>query len=351
MTRLKTATPALSGPAFLLGLGLSGLGLGLGLVLHAAPARADGSQPDYSLAPKIVDQLNVVFGARPGLRKAHPKGECIAGTFTADPESAASITKAAPYNASKPYPVIGRVSMATGNPKIPDTAHAARGLAVRLAPSADEDIDLVMITTPMFGASTAEEFLGLLTAITPDPATGKPDKARLDAFFSAHPSVTRQMEWGNSHPVGASYVSTNYYGVHAFKFVDKAGKVSLGKIVVKPVGAAETLSDADAKEMGPDYLFPELEKRLAKAPAAMDVFVQLGLPGDPSNDPSRPWPEDRKLVHLGRLTIEKTTGQSCASEMFDPSRISAGVEMSDDPVLPIRSAAYGVSLGQRIGGK
>jgi catalase len=46
-----------------------------------------------------------------------------------------------------------------------------------------------MLTTPVFGAKDPENFLGLLQTQIPDPATGKPDMAKIQAFRAAHPDT------------------------------------------------------------------------------------------------------------------------------------------------------------------
>ena len=329
---------------------LSALLLGAGMLCVPA-AHADMSSPDLSLAPRIVDALQNIAGPKPGLRKAHPKGVCFAGTFTPDASAAATVTRSPAYTATAPYPVIGRFSMAGPNPNAPDNAKEGRGFAVRLAPTPDNTMDLVLTSTPMFAAANPQDFLDLLLAVGPDPKTGKPDPAALPAYLKTHPAPIVQHQWLEAHPVFASYVTTPWYGIHAFKFVNAAGKTINGKIVANAPGGPIGLSDADATAKGPNFLEAELRERLAKGPAKIEIAVQIGEPGDPTDNPSLAWPESRKTVHLGTVSIEQATGSACAGEMFLPTTLTEGVETGDDPLLPVRAAAYGVSFARRLGGK
>jgi catalase len=40
-----------------------------------------------------------------------------------------------------------------------------------------------------------------------------------------------------------------------------------------------------------------------------------------------------------------------AAQVFDPTRITGGIELSDDPVLAFRSHAYAVSYDRRSNGR
>jgi catalase len=76
----------------------------------------------------------------------------------------------------------------------------------------------------------------------------------------------------------------------------------------------------------------------------------LAEPGDQTKDASQPWPDDRKVVDLGVLTLTKTVSDSAQVEkklLFLPTNLTTGIELSDDPLPSVRSAAYGVSFGRR----
>jgi catalase len=67
-------------------------------------------------------------------------------------------------------------------------------------------------------------------------------------------------------------------------------------------------------------------------------------------DPTAQWPAERATVRLGELTITAiATDRERDGDVlvFDPTRVTPGVECSDDPILHARSAAYRVSVARR----
>ena len=78
--------------------------------------------------------------------------------------------------------------------------------------------------------------------------------------------------------------------------------------------------------------------------------AQLAAPGDNTKDPSQPWPDNRKVVDLGTLTIDKAVPDSLAAQkklLFLPGELTDGIELSDDPLVGTRDGAYAVSFSRR----
>jgi catalase len=97
-------------------------------------------------------------------------------------------------------------------------------------------------------------------------------------------------------------------------------------------------------------IFDELRTRLAKERAKFRLVVQLPGPGDPTNDSSIVWPDDRKTVDLGTITITSVVADSDAAQKalaFDPILLTDGIEESDDPLPEVRSSVYGISAMHR----
>ena len=70
------------------------------------------------------------------------------------------------------------------------------------------------------------------------------------------------------------------------------------------------------------------------------------------NDATVVWPDTRKQVELGTLTIKTVYSDGVKFEkatMFNPLTLVDGVEPSDDPILLARPTAYAVSFGRRVG--
>ncbi|MNH36031.1 Catalase-related peroxidase precursor [compost metagenome] len=78
--------------------------------------------------------------------------------------------------------------------------------------------------------------------------------------------------------------------------------------------------------------------------------IILANPGDPVNDASKAWPEERKVLNAGTLVLESTQPQlngECRDINYDPLVLPAGIEGSDDPLLAARSAGYSNSYLRR----
>jgi catalase len=94
----------------------------------------------------------------------------------------------------------------------------------------------------------------------------------------------------------------------------------------------------------------EIGPRIAKAPVVFRVLAQLAQPGDPTNDATKPWPEDRPTADLGTLTLTKAVPDSLNAEkplLFMPNALPDGIEVSDDPLIDARVQAYAVSFSRR----
>jgi catalase len=82
------------------------------------------------------------------------------------------------------------------------------------------------------------------------------------------------------------------------------------------------------------------------------VSTQSNLPnaGDPTNDPSLVWPEDRKTIDLGTISINSVDADSAGVEgvlVYDPTHLTDGIELSDDPLPALRARVYSLSASYR----
>ena len=83
-----------------------------------------------------------------------------------------------------------------------------------------------------------------------------------------------------------------------------------------------------------------------------DLEVQVVRQGDPVDDPTSPWRDDGQTVKGGTLELtEFETGRETGGDVlvFDPTRVTDGIELTDDPILRFRSPAYSVSIERRSG--
>ena len=79
-------------------------------------------------------------------------------------------------------------------------------------------------------------------------------------------------------------------------------------------------------------------------------LLELAADGDPLDDPTALWPDGREHVRVGELSI---TGLAFDRErdgdvlVFDPTRVTDGIELTDDKILHARSGAYRSSVTRR----
>ncbi|WP_430009624.1 catalase family peroxidase [Methylophaga lonarensis] len=315
---------------------------GLSTGLYAEPA-------SVSVVEKIVDVQHQLFsGPRPGLRSNHTKGIVVVGEFTPS-ETAKNISEAS-HLQTESSPAVVRFSNATGFPDIADNdpRGMAKGIAIRLDLGDEEYHDLVFSSVPMFPVSTPELFLEMLTAVSqsgPDVASPKP----IETFLEAHPSAKRFVQ--HPKPFPKSFASLSYHGVNAFRFINAQGDAVYGRYILSPVEGEQHLDAETGKQQHADYLVNELPQRLQQNAVLMRLSVQLAGPDDEVNDATVIWPEDRPVVELGLLKLEAMHEDAAAFEgatMFNPLALPDGIEISDDPVLRVRPAAYAISFSHRM---
>ena len=310
------------------------------LLLVSAAALADNPP----LPTQIVDLANKVDGVHPGYRAFHAKGLVVEGTFKAS-AAAARLSRATLFNGHS-IPVTARFSDGSGMPMVPDgTPAMPRGIAIKYHLPDGRDTDMVTNSFKFFPVGTAEDFRDLLQAITESPPTA-PHPSKLEQFFGSHPNAPKAI---GSLPIPDSFADEEYHGIDAFIFVNESGGRQAVRYVIAPEKVVHITPEEAAKQ-SPNYLFDDLAERIAQKPLVFHLKAQLAEPGDQTKDASQPWPEDRKLVELGVLKLTKVVSNSAEVEkklLFLPTNLTPGIELSDDPLPSVRSAAYGVSFGRR----
>jgi catalase len=303
-------------------------------------------------AQQVVDQQENTFGVHPGQRRNHIKGVCAAGEFVGTAE-AARYSRSALFS-GKPVPVVARFSIAGGNPNAPDTVPVARGMALEFRLPGGQLQHITMINPPMFGAAQPKTFFDNLVAVKPDPETGKPDPNKVKAFLDSHPDARAQAAYLKSHNPPVSFASSDYFGIHTFKYTSKDDKTTLVRWRFVPADGVKRLTDAQMKSMPHDFLAQELIDRTKKEPVHWDMLVTLGQKEDPETDPTVLWPSKRKEFKAGTLTIASAMPQQggpCEKINYDPLVMADGIAPTNDPILTFRSPSYAVSFSRRLQGK
>lgn len=297
------------------------------------------------LAEQIVDAMNAVHGIHSGFRAAHAKGICCTGQFTADPKAKEFCV--APHLQGDAVPVTVRFSSGSGKPTRADGARDERGIAVKFHLSDGRTTDMVGLSIPVFFVKTPADFLELLETQRPDPNTGKPDFEKIAAFAEEHPETQKAIGFVMFSMSPASFANCTFHGIHAFGYAAPDGTRRWARYRWVPAAGESTLSDDETRALGRDYLREEMERRLTQEEVLFDLVVQLAEEGDDTTDPTRPWPEERSQIPLGRLRVTGFKGTECDPMIFDPGRLIDGIEPSEDPILSMRSAAYSVSFERR----
>jgi catalase len=295
---------------------------------------------------QAIEAADEAFGRHPGYRAFHAKGTLLTGTFTASPEAGA-LTRAA-HLQGDPVPATIRVSNGAGNPKLPDFLPDVRGFAVKFELPGGQNTDIVAQTAPQFPVATPDGFVELVAAFAPRPSM----VWRVPRFFARHPQAAPLL--ARAAPTLAppvSYLAIRYYALHAYRFRDSEDRATYVRYIWVPEAEQPRLRAAVAARRRRDYLQAELRERLARGPARFRLELQIAEPGDPVDDPSQQWPENRRRVDAGTLEVTglHANGEAAGRAMvFDPARVTDGIELTDDPVLRFRPQAYSRSAERRM---
>jgi catalase len=296
---------------------------------------------------QAVDALNERFGRHGGYRTLHAKGTLCRGAFTATPE-AASLTRAVHMQGEAVAATV-RFSNGSGDPRSPDYAPDVRGMATKLYLKDGSRTDIVAQTAPRFPARTPDGFIEFVRAMAPGPS----QLWKLPIFLARHPEAVSGLRANAvALKAPASYATCRYYAIHAFRWIDGTGRERYVRYRWLPEAGDKRLSGQEAKNRGRDYLQEEIAARLERQPVRFRLELQLAREEDPVNDPTAPWRDDRETIIGGTLDLteletERETGGDVL--VFDPTRVTDGIELSDDPILRFRAPAYSVSIERRSG--
>ncbi|MGE1083928.1 catalase family peroxidase [Pseudomonas shirazensis] len=294
---------------------------------------------------RIIDTFEAQAGHHPGYRKNHAKGLCVTGYFE-------SSGLAAPLSSTRVFeqarvPVIGRFAIGGANPATPDTGVPVRSMALQFATDDGQLWRTGMNNPPVLAIGTPEAFYQQVLAMTPDPATGKPDPARMQAFFAEHPESAAFRQWAASYKPSDSFASTQYHSINAFRLIDRQGKEQPVRWQVEPQTPYSALPAQVSDTL---FLQHDLAQRLSQGPLRWTLRLVLAEPGDPLEDPSKPWPAQRRSIDAGTLVINAVDAPeqgACRDLNFDPLILPTGIQATADPILAARSAAYSESFNRR----
>ena len=314
-------------------------------------AYAGGWFTPHVLTPtRIADTFETVNGVHSGFRRNHAKGVCVSGFFLSNGQGV-SLSKASVFEPGH-MPIIGRFSLGGGKPYAADTATTVRGFGIRFQPANGEEWRTAMINLPVFPVRTPQAFTDQLLASAPDPATGKPVPAKVEAFLAKYPESAKAIQIIHSHPMSSGFENSTFNSLNTFRFINGAGTVTWVRWSLVPVQPFEPIGAAGSEQTGTNYLFDALIASIHRHPLEWHLVVTIAGSGDPTDDATIPWLADQRQVDVGKLTIDKVESDDSSVTRninFDPLVLPNGIADSDDPLLSARSAVYSQSFTRREG--
>jgi catalase len=319
-------------------------------VVGVAFAYTGGWLTPRGLTPsRFIDTFEQINGPHPGFRRNHAKGVCVSGFFESN-GLGARLSRAVVFQTGR-TPVVGRFTLAGGNPYAVDTVQTVRSMALRFALPDCEEWRTGMNSIPVFVVDTPEGFRDQLVAMSADPKTGKPDPVKVQAFLAGHPESARALAAIKAETIASGFENSTYNSLNAFEFIDSSGKstpVRWSMVPLQPFVAAAPEPPTD----DPNFLFSALVAQVHAHLLQWRLILTIGQPGDPTNDATIALPEGREKDDAGTLTIDRIESEDTSPVRtinFDPLVLPDGIAASDDPLLSARSAAYSVSFTRRVG--
>ncbi|MCT2594335.1 catalase family peroxidase [Streptomyces sp. N2-109] len=298
---------------------------------------------------RLADGFETTFGKHAGFRRNHAKGVSVSGHFTGNGAGSA-VSTATVFESGRRSPVTGRFSLSGGVPDVADTATTVRGLGLRFSLPDGEQWRTAMINIPVFLDSTPRGFYDRMLAFKKVPATGKPDPAKAAAFLAGHPETVKAMKIVKKHPPTSGFADSTYHGLNAFHLTNSSGHMVPVRWSMVPVQQARPAAAKPPEDR--DQLFNTLVTTVDAGSLRWRLMLTIGLPGDQLDDATVPWPDSRRQIDAGTLTLDnvQTEAEGNGRDVnFDPLVLPQGIEPSDDPLLSARSAVYAQSFARRSG--
>lgn len=293
-------------------------------------------------AVELVDAIGKAGGAYPGHRAAHAKGVNLSGTFTPSAH-ARDLTRAAQF-AGDPVRVTVRFSNGGANPESNDAGFGdGRGMATKFYLPDGTTTDIVALSIPVFFVRSPEEFLEFTLARAESfDEVGK--------FIAAHPATAEAVQHIAPTLIPPrSYATIAYNSIHAFRLVNAEGAARWIRWRWVPEAEIEWLPEEERESMDRNYLQTEILERL---PVRFTLLARIATDDLPTDDATALWPEELETVDMGTVELtgpETEREQGDDVMVMDPTRVTDGIGLSDDPILHVRSHAYSVSVERRSG--
>ncbi len=300
-------------------------------------------------------------------RIVHARGSAAHGYFELT-ESLADVTVADLFQKTGVRtPVFARFSTVAGGAGSVDTPRDVRGFAVKFY-TKEGNWDLVGNNIPVFFIQDAIKFPDLIHAAKMEADRGYPQAATAHDtfwdFISLMPESTHMIMWAMSdRTLPRTFANMEGFGIHTFRFIDKAGDTTFVKFHWKPkAGLASTIWDETVKIAGadPDFQRRDLFERIGRGDfPEWELGVQL-FDEDFANaqpydvlDATKIIPEEVLPVKIvGRMVLDRYPDNFFAETeqvAFVPSHVVPGIGFSNDPLLQGRLFSYTDTQLSRLG--
>ncbi len=263
--------------------------------------------------------------------------------------------------------VFTRFSTVAGGAGSVDTPRDVRGFAVKFY-THEGNWDLVGNNIPVFFIQDAIKFPDLVHAVKMEADRGYPQAGSAhDTFWdwaSLMPETTHMLQWAMSdRTIPRSLRMMEGFGIHTFRFVNRAGKSTFVKFHWKPkLGLQSTVWDEALKLQAADNdyhrrdlyeaidagAFPEWEFGIQ----TFDQEFADSLPYDVL-DATKIIPEEVLPVRIvGRMVLDRNVDNFFAETeqvAYCPANIVPGIDFSNDPLLQGRLFSYLDTQRSRLG--
>jgi catalase len=293
------------------------------------------------LSPRRLTPNEIVAAFAPpggpalGHRRNHVKGICFTGTF--DANGAGSSLSQAPMFLSGQYPIVGRFNLASADINAPDATVRVRGMGLQIMAPDGQAWRMAMIDAPFFPVATVQGFHALQLV------GGSKEPDAMKHFIAAHPEFATFGAWAQSAPWTGSFAEERYNSLNSFTFTNASGSVSVVRWSLLPAAQPVAVPPAELAQRGQDFLEQEITQRVKTGPLHWAMVVTVANANDPTADPSKAWPPDRRTLEVGTLTVQEIEPEAdgpCRDINYDPTVLPSGISTSNDPFPAARSSAY-----------
>ena len=298
--------------------------------------------PDRLTPDKLVEAFTPPATPPLGHRRNHAKGICFTGIFEAN--GAGSELSQAQVFARGQYPVLGRFNLATPDPNAADATVRVRGLGLSITTPDGQEWRSAMIDAAGLprldaaGVLRAAARLGQQGPERDEDVRRRASRDRDVRRLGQERALDRQL-------CGGAVQQPQQLHLHR-----QFRRGACGAMVALPAAQPVAVSPDELAKRGPDFLEQEITERVRGGPQRWTMVVTVANPGDPTADPTKAWPEDRRTVEVGTLTVQQIEAEAdgpCRDINFDPTVLPTGIRTSDDPFPAARSAAYARSYDLR----